>query len=132
MRTLHSGLRVTDVAASLRFYRALGYLEVGTVRGTPLGDLTLLRLPDDEFATLELMQGQPGTGPAHIAIQVESLDAVRASLKAAGFETGEIERPGGDAGPQTSWATDPDGYRYELTQWPAEHPDGLTEADFSQ
>ena len=31
----------------------------------------------------------------------------------------------------TSWLTDPDGYRIELVQWPAGHPDGMTQADMS-
>ena len=39
--------------------------------------------------------------------------------------------PAGTEGPQTSWITDPDGYRIELVQWPAGHADGMTEADFA-
>jgi hypothetical protein len=30
----------------------------------------------------------------------------------------------------TTWITDPDGYRIELVQWPADHSDGLTAADW--
>lgn len=136
MRTLHPGFRVSDLAASLAFYRALGYAEVGTVRGTSLGDLTLLKLAQDEFVALELVddrQRRPvdvGTGLSHLAIQVDSIDDTVAALRAAGFEPGEIQLPGGAAGPRTSWVADPDGYRIELTQWPEGHPFGITAADF--
>ena len=59
MRTLHVGLRVSDLERSLVFYTSLGYVVVGTVEGTPFGRLTMLRLPDDEFVTIELVQGTP-------------------------------------------------------------------------
>ena len=136
MRTLHPGLRVTSIAASLAFYSAIGYEEVGTVRDTTLGDLTLIKLAGDEFAAIELVvdPGQEpfyiGMGLSHLSIQVESVAEVRAALAAAGFDSGEVELPGGEAGPRTSWATDPDGYRIELTEWPSGHPAGLTAADF--
>ena len=45
MRTLHFGLRVTDVDRSLAFYSALGYEVVGNVPETPIGHLTMLKLP---------------------------------------------------------------------------------------
>jgi lactoylglutathione lyase len=32
--------------------------------------------------------------------------------------------PAGTDGPQTTWITDPNGYRIELVQWPAGHADG--------
>ncbi len=41
-----------------------------------------------------------------------------------------LKLPGGDHGPQTSWAVDPDGYRVELTQWPVGHSVGLSSVDF--
>jgi len=52
------------------------------------------------------------------------------ALAQAGLRPGPVERPGGADGPQTSWLTDPDGYRIELVQWPPGHPDGITAADF--
>jgi lactoylglutathione lyase len=134
MRTLHPAFRVADLPASLRFYRALGYAEVGTVPGTSLGGLTLLKLPDDEFAALELVDDPrrrpTGSGLSHLAVQVDSLAEAIDSLRAAGFEPGGVELPGGADGPRTSWATDPDGNRIELTEWPEGHPLGLTAADF--
>jgi lactoylglutathione lyase len=137
MRTLNVGLRVSDLTRSLRFYTAVGYTVVGTAEGTPLGRLTMLRLPDDSFVTLELVHdpaGGPvdlGTGISHLAVQVESLDATLAGLASQGITAEPPELPGGPDGPQTSWITDPDGYRIELVQWPAGHADGITEADFA-
>src|SRR5919112_681974 len=75
MRTLHLGLRVTDLERSLAFYTALGYEVVGEVPETGIGHLTMLKLPDDEFVTIELVH-QPGTdvpagsGLSHVVIAV--------------------------------------------------------------
>jgi lactoylglutathione lyase len=134
MRTLHVGLRVTDLERSLAFYTAVGYTVVGTVEGTAFGSLTMLRLPGDGFVTIELVHDPArgevdlGTGINHLVIQVESLDATLAGLTAKGIAAGS---PDGADGPRTSWITDPDGYRIELVQWPAGHADGMTEADFA-
>jgi lactoylglutathione lyase len=35
MRTLHVGLRVSNLDPSLAFYRAIGYTVTGTVEGCP-------------------------------------------------------------------------------------------------
>jgi catechol 2,3-dioxygenase-like lactoylglutathione lyase family enzyme len=60
MRTLHVGLRVTDLGRSLAFYTAIGYEVVGSVPETSIGQLTMLKLPDDEFVTVELVHdGNP-------------------------------------------------------------------------
>jgi lactoylglutathione lyase len=39
MRTLHGGLRVSDLERSLAFYTAAGYTVAGTVEGTASGCL---------------------------------------------------------------------------------------------
>ena len=137
MRTLHVGLRVSDLPRSLAFYRAVGYTVVGTVEGTPLGTLSMLKLPDDPFVAIELVHDPaqvnagPGAGLSHLVIQVESLDAAHASLAAKGIAADPAGLPGGADGPRTSWITDPDGYRIELVQWPPGHADGMTSADFA-
>lgn len=137
MRTLHVGLRVSDLERSLAFYTAVGYRVVGTVEGTAFGSLTMLRLPDDSFVTIELVHDPArgavdlGTGINHLVVQVESLDATLADLAGRGIAAEPPELPGGADGPRTSWITDPDGYRIELVQWPAGHADGITEADFA-
>jgi lactoylglutathione lyase len=136
MRTLHVGLRVSDLARSLAFYQAVGYTAIGTVDGTAFGRLTMLRLPGDEFVTLELVYDPArgavdlGTGINHLVIQVESLDATLADLAEHGIAAEPPGSPPGADQPRTSWITDPDGYRIELVQWPAGHADGMSEGDF--
>lgn len=138
MRTLHPAYRVTDPGASMVFYTVLGYGQVGRV---DLGDgasLTMLKFPNDEFVALELVHRPAdgpvdiGTGLSHLAVKVDNLKATLEALTQAGLRPGPIELPGGPDGPQTSWLTDPDGYRIELVQWPPGHPDGITAADFPQ
>jgi lactoylglutathione lyase len=137
MRTLHVGLRVSDLERSLVFYTAVGYTVSGTVQGTPPGTLAMLQLPRDDYVTIELVHDPArgtdgiGAGLSHLVIQVESLDATLAGLAAKGIAAEPPVLPGGADGPRTSWITDPDGYRIELVQWPAGHPDGITRADFA-
>ena len=137
MRTLHVGLRVSDLDRSRALYTAVGYAVVGTVERTAFGSLTMLRLPADNFVTIELVHDLArgkvdlGTGINHLVIQVESLDATLADLAAKGIVAEPPGLPGGADGPRTSWITDPDGYRIELVQWPVGHADGITEADFA-
>ena len=136
MRTLHVGLRVSDLHRSLAFYTAVGYTVVGTVEGTGFGSVTMLRLPGDSFVTIELVHDPArgavdlGTGINHLVVQVESLDELLADLAAPGIAAEPPAMPAGPAGPRTTWITDPDGYRIELVQRPAGHADGMTEADF--
>ena len=137
MRTLHVGLRVSDLERSLAFYAAVGYTVAGTVEGTPFGSLTMLQLPGDPFVTLELVHDPakgtagPGSGINHLVIQVESLDVTLAGLAAKGIPAEPPGLPGGADAPRTSWISDPDGYRIELVQWPSGHADGITSADFA-
>jgi len=137
MRTLHVGLRVSDLERSRAFYTGVGYTVVGTVEGTAFGSLTMLRLPGDDFVTIELVHDPArgkvdlGTGINHLVIQVESLDATLADLAVKGIVTEPPGFPDGADEPRTSWITDPDGYRIELVQWPAGHAEGITEADFA-
>ena len=78
MRTLHFGLRVADLTRSLEFYTGLGYEAIGNVPETEFGSLTMLKLPGDEFVSLELVHDpargrvDPG-GLNHLVIKVESM-----------------------------------------------------------
>ena len=136
MRTLHTSYRVSDLSASLGFYTALGYTQVGRVELGGGASLTMLNFPGEEVVTLELVHRPAsgavdiGTGFSHIPVQVDDLRATVVRLSEAGLEPGPVERPGGQYGPQVSWLTDPDGYRIELVQWPAGHAYGITAADF--
>ena len=137
MRTLHFGLRVADRERSLAFYAALGYEVVGSVPGTSLGDLTMIKLPGDPFVAIELVSGSSANPPtsgdalSHFVIKVESMDGVLAELAAKGIAP---EEPPGSLDRSdafwTAWITDPDGNRIELVQWPPGHPDGMTTADW--
>jgi lactoylglutathione lyase len=137
MRTLHFGLRVADPQRSLAFYAALGYELVGSVPGTSMGDLAMIKLPGDPFVAIELVSGSsthpPTSGDAlsHFVIQVESMDGVLAQLAAEGIVPDQPPAsPDGSDEFQTAWITDPDGNRIELVQWPPGHPDGMTTADW--
>jgi len=136
MRTLHVGLRVSDLERSLAFYTGLGYRVLGTVPETEFGSLTMLKLPGDEFVSLELVHDPHGRpvdpgGLNHLVVQTDSMDATVAELAAQGIHVEPPGSPDGSEDFRTAWVTDPDGYRIELVQWPAGHPAGLTEADMS-
>ncbi len=135
MRTLHIGLRVADLDRSLKFYTAVGYEVLGSVPETPLGKLVMLKLPRDDFVTIELVydpenHANPGTGLSHFVIQVELMEAAIAELSARGIEAEAPDSHGSDDF-FTSWIVDPDGNRIELVQWPAGHAEGMTAEDFA-
>jgi lactoylglutathione lyase len=137
MRTLHLGLRVADPDRAVAFYTAVGYEVIGRVPETPSGQLTMLKLPDDDVVSLELVSdptdggSSRGTGLSHFVIQVESMEATVTDLRARGIEVAEPGSPDGSADFLTTSISDPDGNRIELVQWPAGHADGLTAADWS-
>lgn len=136
MRTLHVGLRVNDLDRAVAFYRAVGYEVVGRVPDSPAGSLTMLKLPDDEFVSLELVHDRasdrpPGTGLSHLVVQVGSMATTVAALRAQGLEVTEPTSPDGTDDFLTSWITDPDGHRIELVQWPPGHAAGLSAADWA-
>ena len=135
LRTLHFGLRVTDLERSLAFYSAIGYEVVGSVPETPLGSLTMIKLPKDDFVTIELVHDPAhketvGSALSHMVIQVDRIDDFIAELVRHGIEAEAPTSPEGSDDFLTSWIVDPDGRRIELVQWPAGHGDGLTASDF--
>jgi lactoylglutathione lyase len=137
MRTLHVGLCVEDLDRSLEFYANLGYEVVGTVPETGFGSLTMLKLPRDQFVSLELVH-DPAAGRInprglnHLVIQLEALHDTVARLAAVDIEADAPSSPNGSDDFWTTWITDPDGYRIELVQWPPGHSEGLTRADFPE
>ena len=136
MRTLHVGLRVQDLERSLGFYTSLGYEVVGTVPETEFGSLTMLKLPNDEFVSVELVH-EPNAGTVepgglnHLVIPVEDLRGTLARLAAHGLQADAPSSPDGSANFWTAWVTDPDGYRIEFVQWPDGHPTGMTSSDLA-
>jgi lactoylglutathione lyase len=136
MRTLRFSRRVADLERSLAFYTGVGYAVVGSVPETPLGQLTMLKLPDDEFVTIELVddpnsQVEITTGPSHFVIKVMSMDPTIKALAARGIDAEAPTSPDGSDDFRTTWIVDPDGNRIELVQWPAAHLDGITAADWA-
>ena len=137
MRTLHVGLRVADRERSLAFYRGVGYEVVGEVPETGIGHLTMLKLPDDEFVTIELVHQPGGDAPAgsglsHLVIAVESMAATVGRLAAAGIDVEAPTSPDDSEDFLTAFLTDPDGNRIELVQWPAGHAAGMSAADWPE
>jgi lactoylglutathione lyase len=96
----------------------------------------MLKLPGDDFVTDELIHDptkgevDPGSGFSYFVIKVESMDATLTELAAQGIDADAPKSPDGSDDFLTTWITDPDGYRIELVQWPAGHPDGITAADW--
>jgi len=92
----------------------------------------MLKLPGDEFVTLELVHdpaGDPAApGFSHFAVQVESMAATVARLAAAGIQVDDVVSPA--AGMHTTNLTDPDGRTIELVEWPPGHPVGMSAADW--
>ena len=137
MRTLHFGLRVADLDRALAFYSAIGYEVVGRVPETPLGQLTMLKLPGENFVAIELVHDPShaeatfGTGLSHFVIKVECMDTTITELAARGIDADVPVSPDGSHDFRTTWVTDPDGNRIELVQWPAGHADGMTAADWA-
>jgi predicted ester cyclase/catechol 2,3-dioxygenase-like lactoylglutathione lyase family enzyme len=133
-RTLHVGLRVSDRERSVGYYCALGYGVVGEVPESPIGHLTMLKLPHDEYVSLELVH-DPRRGPvdaggfSHLVVAVDDVRATVARLTGEGVESGEPSSPDGSDTFWTAVLTDPDGYTVELVQWPVDHPVGMTAGD---
>ena len=123
MKTILFSLRVSDLERSLRFYAAVGYVELSKIPADDGSRLVWLRLPGESSVSLELVH-RPADGPVevrgfeHFAIEVESLAETVDHLTAGGLQPGPVELPGGPDGPKTSWVVDPDGYRIELVEWP--------------
>src|SRR5690242_10467511 len=127
MKTLHTAYRVSELDRSVEFYAKLGFREVGRVSAAPGLTLAMLKLPGDDVVTVELVSDAAvgrldiGNGLSHIVVQVDDLDATLSALSALGVAVETPQRPGGPAGPTTSFVADPDDYRIELVEWPPGH-----------
>jgi lactoylglutathione lyase len=119
MKYLHTMVRVTDVEASLRFYRdALG-LELLSRRDFPQGRFTLVFLaaPGDASAQVELTHNwdpeayMGGRNFGHLAYQVDDIYAACRRLMDHGVT---ISRPPRDG--RMAFVRSPDGISVELLQ----------------
>jgi lactoylglutathione lyase len=126
MKYLHTMVRVTDVEASLRFYRdALG-LELLSRRDFPQGRYTLIFLaaPGDASAQVELTHNWDpeayagGRNFGHLAYEVDDIYAACRRLQEHGVT---INRPPRDG--RMAFVRSPDGISIELLQaGPAKAP----------
>ncbi len=119
MKYLHTMVRVTDVDASLRFYRdALGLQELSR-RDYPQGRFTLVFLaaPGDEHAQVELTHNWDpesyggGRNFGHLAYEVDDIYAACRRLMEHGTT---INRPPRDG--RMAFVRSPDGISIELLQ----------------
>jgi lactoylglutathione lyase len=98
----------------------------------------MLKLPGDDFVTIELVHDPDGSTVAtdtrlsHLVIQVDSMDATLRELARRGVHAEAPTSPDGSPDFLTTWIVDPDGNRIELVQWAAGHADGMSAADFAE
>lgn len=118
---VHTCVRVADPDASVRFYEALGFERRGQLNFDSAYNV-YLGLPgggDVLELTVNVGRGEPydlGEGYNHVALTVDDLDAVLATLDGIGVRPEKPPyRPGGrDDLPRIAFVADPDGYRIEL------------------
>ena len=125
MKYLHTMVRVTDIEASLRFYRdALGLKELSRMDNQQ-GRFTLVFLaaPGDESAQVELTynwdQKKPyeiGSGFGHLAVGVPDVKEVCEHVTNAGGKVTRAPGPVKFGTTVIAFVTDPDGYKIELIQ----------------
>lgn len=140
MRLTHIGLCVSDLDASLRFYRdRLGFREVSRLDVAGAAAERLLELAplalravwlERDGTRVELLHyAKPGhagdatpapmnrLGLTHLSLRVADLDATLSELRGAGvrvLEATRVEIP--EAGARAAFVTDPDGTRIELVE----------------
>ena len=118
---VHTCVRVRDIDASLRFYRALGFEERGRLNFESAYNV-YMGLPDDGDRlelTVNVGREEPyelGDGYNHFAVTVESIEGALARLAEIGVEPEKPPyHPGGREDlPLIAFVADPDGYRVEL------------------
>ena len=119
MKYLHTMVRVTDLDASLRFYRDALDLEVISTKEVPKGRYTLVFLaaPGDHSAQIELTYNWDpevytgGRNFGHVAYAVEDIHATCRRLMEHGVT---ISRPPRDG--RMAFVRSPDGISIELLQ----------------
>ena len=126
MRYLHTMIRVTDLAASLRFYQeGLGF-ELVSRRDYAEDRFTLafLRAPGDgrEGPRIELTHNwdtqtyERGNAYGHVAYRVESIDRIQQGLRRIGSDLSLGPRPDSRRKAKMAFVDDPDGYEIELLE----------------
>ena len=118
---VHTCVRVRDVDASVRFYRALGFEERGRLNFESAYNVYMGLPGDGDRLELTVNVGRDdaydlGDGYNHVAVTVEDIEATLADLAELGVEPEKPPfRPGDrDDLPLIAFVQDPDGYRVEL------------------
>lgn len=120
MHHVHTNMRVRNIDASLRFYEALGYERRGRLQFAGAYNVYLGLPGDGDTLELTVNEGRNepydlGGGYGHIALAVDDLDALLASLAVEGIEPEKPPyHPGGREEFRICFVADPDGYRIEL------------------
>ena len=122
-KLLHTRMRVSDMAQTIRFYTEVLGLEVLERKVSPRGShLAFLKVPNSE-ELIELTSFPP-SGPVtvqedlvHLAFQVESLDDTIASLNAQGVKITDGPTQS-SSGSRFIFIDAPDGYEIELIERP--------------
>jgi len=118
---VHTCVRVRDIDASVRFYRALGFEERGRLNFASAYNL-YMGVPgggDVLELTVNVGREEPydlGDGYNHFALTVDDIDAVLATMAALGVQPEKPPFHPGDRAelPRIAFVADPDGYRVEL------------------
>ena len=118
---VHTCVRVRDIDASLRFYRALGFEERGRLNFESAYNVYMGLPADGDRLELTVNVGREepyelGDGYNHFAVTVESIEGALARLAEIGVEPEKPPyHPGGREDlPLIAFVADPDGYRVEL------------------
>ena len=118
---VHTCVRVRDVDASIRFYRALGFEERGRHNFESAYNVYMGLPGDGDRLELTVNVGREetydlGDGYNHVAVTVEDIEAVLADLAELGVEPEKPPyHPGGrEELPLIAFVADPDGYRVEI------------------
>lgn len=135
LRVHHTGLTVTDLQRSVDFYQRFGFVEEVRLASSGPDAARGTGVPDAEFTvsmmvrdgvriellayknTIEGPLPNNGVGAAHVAVQVEDIDAAVTELRNEGFAffSDVIDHPSGN---RWVYLRDPDGITTELFQVP--------------
>ena len=135
----HTGIVVSDMQASLRFYRDLLGMEVWAdfkddsqmvqdVTGVTEANLWMIKLKAADGVSIELLQylshPQPVPAPRracdvgcnHVALQVDDLDALHEKLVAEGIEFNVAPTISSEGFAKITYCRDPEGVLVELVE----------------
>jgi catechol 2,3-dioxygenase-like lactoylglutathione lyase family enzyme len=105
-------LMVTDMEASLRFYRDVLGMEL--LYGGPNAGFSSLRAPDTELPIINLQQGQATAGWGRIIFHVADVDAFWTHLRENGLDADNPENA--SWGERYFHMNDPDGHELSFAR----------------